>query len=241
MQRLMPLTFTLSLIALAPVASAQADPRLPDLSAADFSAAVANPWFPLTPGHVARYATVNRFGAPLEDGERSVTRVEGPGPVIMGVQTVAVLDEAWEGDHVVERTTDYFATDSAGNLWYFGEDVENFTYNDEDMLIRTDADGTWRAGVDGAMPGIAIPGAPAVGDSFYQEHAPANDAMDYAEVVAVNLTLDGRTGVLQLADLSAIDSDHREFKYFAPGIGLLRAEEELDAGNVPGTVVAYKP
>ena len=62
----------------------------------------------------------------------------------------------------------------------------------------------------------------------FQEHAPANKATDHAEVIAVDavITIDRREyrDVLQFFEASTSEPDLREFKYFALGIGLIRAE-----------------
>ena len=51
----------------------------------------------------------------------------------------------------MEKTNDYFAQDKAGNVWYFGEDTKEF---ENGKVVSTE--GTWRAGVDGATPGIIM-------------------------------------------------------------------------------------
>ena len=39
----------------------------------------------------------------------------------MGVKTTAVSDIATHGGKVLEATTDWYAQDEQGNVWYFGE------------------------------------------------------------------------------------------------------------------------
>ena len=45
-------------------------------------------------------------------------------------------------------------------------------------------EGSWEAGVDGALPGIVMPADPEVGDAYRQEFY-AGEAEDMAEVIAV--------------------------------------------------------
>ena len=221
-------TLALTLATL-PLAALAADPVLPDFAAATFGTGTANPYISLQPGYSLAMA------GQAEDGttERDVMTVMGPGPVIMDVATTTIQDDAFAEDRLVERTFDYFATDAEGNLWYFGEDVTNYRYDDAGNQTGTDRESSWRAGVDGAVPGISVPGHPVVGRVTFQEHAPANKATDHAEVIAVDavITIDGREyrDVLQLFEASTSEPDLREFKYFAPGIGLIRAEEHLSA------------
>ena len=48
---------------------------------------------------------------------------------------------------------DYYAQDQAGNVWYLGEDVINYRYDDEGVFTGVDDAGSFRAGVDGALGG----------------------------------------------------------------------------------------
>lgn len=220
-----------------------ADPVLPVFDAANFASPKTNIYFPLEIGtsHTLRGT---RTDEPVE--EYAVLTVQGPGPVILGVPTVLVLDEAFEGGVLVERTFDYFAADQDGNIWYFGEDVTNFRYDDAGALTGTDSKSAWRAGVNGAQPGISLSVAPVVGLTLFQEHAPQDEAMDYAEVVAVGLEITGPAGtfkdVVKTFETSTVDTDLREYKYYAPGMGMIRADEELSVAlDNPGIVVELQP
>ncbi len=238
------LSLSLALLGLAlPAAVAAAgEPVLPVFDLAAFAEPKANPWFPLEPGATK----LHREAGAGAEAESSTTAVHGPGPTILGVATVAVLDEAFEADRLVERTLDYYATDQDGNVWYFGEDVTNFRYDEAGTLIGTDSKSAWLAGVDGAMPGILLSGAPVPGLTLFQEHAPQAEATDYAEVVATGLALTVAAGsftdVVQTFEASTSEPDLREFKYYAPGIGLIRAEEELSPERSdPERVIELQP
>jgi hypothetical protein len=221
-----------------------ADPVLPVFDPAKFTAPAANPYFPLEIGTTSTLRGTRTDGEAIE--EYAVLTVQGPGPVILGVPTVLVLDEAFENGVLVERTFDYFAADQDGNIWYFGEDVTNFRYDDAGKLTGKDSQSAWRAGVNGALPGISVAGAPVVGLTLFQEHAPEEEAMDYSEVVAVGLEITGPAGmfkdVVKTFETSTLETDLREFKYYASGIGIIRADEELsEALDEPGIVVELQP
>ena len=233
----------LIVIALAPMAHA-ADPVLPVFDPANFTASKPNPWFPLEVGHR------NVLVGTGMDGDKAVTEVgsmivTGPGLVLLGIQTVQVLDQAEKNGQLIERTFDYYATDNDGNLWYFGEDVTNYRYDDAGNFTGTDSKSAWRAGVNGAVPGISIAGNPVIGLSQFQEQAPADGAMDYFEVLAVDATVKGPGGtytdVLKTFDGSTSEPDLREFKFYAKGIGFVRTEEGLsEAGDNPELVMELK-
>lgn len=165
----------------------------------------------------------------------------GDGRVILGVQTTTQLDEALEDGLLVERTFDYYAQDIFGNVWYMGEDVTNFVYDEDDVLIDTNDDSAWIAGENGAFPGYIMPAIPEVGFAYFQEFAELDEALDEAMIFGTGLSLDVSGSifedVLQILETTMLDPDAREFKYYAPGVGLIRVEEDLDENfEDPGLV-----
>ena len=68
---------------------------------------------------------------------------------------------------LIEKTVDYFAQDKAGNVYYFGEDVNEY----ENGHLASD-EGQWRLGRDTNTPGVLMPAHPKVGDTFYAENIP---------------------------------------------------------------------
>ena len=222
-----------------------ADPILPVFDPASFARHKPNPYVSLEIG--ARQilsGTGTENGVALTETTRQI--VTGPGPELMGVQTTQILDEALQNGKLVERSFDYYATDIDGNLWYFGEEVTNYRYDAAGNFTGTDTASAWRAGVNGAQPGIAVPGKPEVGLALFQEHAPADKATDYFEVVATDAVVTGPGGsfdhVLQLFETSQSEPDMREFKFFARSKGLVRAESGLSpAQDNPTLVVETLP
>jgi hypothetical protein len=145
------------------------------------------------------------------------------GTVTGSVTTTIVRDRAYENGSLVEDTLDYFATDCDGNVWYFGEDSTEFPSGS--------TEGSWRAGVNDADAGIIMLADPQVGNRYYQEFAP-KVAVDLAKVIS----LDGSACVpygtpdfcsdqlLVTRETSQLDPAVVENKYYASGIGFIRAE-----------------
>ena len=128
---------------------------------ASFSARVVNPWFPLRHGMRWTYRGV-KDGKPSRD----VVVVSRRGATIDGVPCVAVLDRLYLRGRLEERTTDWYSQDAQGDVWYLGEDTAEL-----DVHGRvTTTEGTWRAGVDGAVAGIYMPAHPRVGQTGRQEY-----------------------------------------------------------------------
>jgi hypothetical protein len=112
--------------------------------------------------------------------------------------------------------------------WYFGEIARNYDNGDLANL-----DGSWRAGVDGAQPGIVMRARPRVGEVYRQEFR-LGDAEDLAQV----LSLSGNAAVpaascgdcVVTREFTPLEPDLVERKFYAPGIGLI-LEVDLETGE----------
>ncbi len=214
-------------------ARTHAVPFLPNFDSANFrqGEAIDNTYFPLTDNRRRIFR-----GEKEEDGEVTLERFEftnlGAGPTILGVQTTTRRDRAFENDVLVEDTFDYYAQDIVGNVWYFGEDVTNYRYDDAGNLIGTDSASAWRGGVNGALPGFIMPVDLTLGFNYYQEFAPIDEALDQATTRAIaaliSIGIGDYANVLQVLETSELTPDVFEFKYYAPGQGLILVEEGLD-------------
>src|SRR4051794_119843 len=125
-----------------------------------FGSRIDNPWYPLTPG--TTYVYRGSGGKPVRD----VITVTRRTKTLAGVRCVAVRDDLYEEGRLTERTTDWFAQDTKGNVWYFGEAAAEL---DSGGRVKA-AEGSWQAGRAGAEPGILMPAHPRVGQAFRQEY-----------------------------------------------------------------------
>lgn len=186
---------------------------------------IGNLFFPLTP---ATY-TFKSFDSAGDVVENSVFKVTTATRKILGVTCRAVQDTVYEGetqDKKIEDTIDWFAQDTEGNVWYFGEIAQNF--NDEGILDNLD--GSWTAGVDGAKPGIIMFAKPAKHkDKSYRQEFLLGEAEDVATIVNlvdklpdVPVQLNVVSGpFLHTREFSALSPGVVEDKYYAPGVGLV--------------------
>jgi hypothetical protein len=195
--------------------------------------AVDNRYFPLVPGERAVIRARGRDDDGERIRERSVLRaLHRPGPRILGVRATTLLDKAYQDGLLVEKTFDYFAQDKRGNVWYLGEDVTNYHYDDEGNLVRTDHESAWRAGRRGATPGWIMPARQVIGQRYFQERARRDEALDKGETHGILGRL--RVGdtvyrnVLRVLETNPFEPGSREFKYYAPKVGLVRVEEGLN-------------
>lgn len=147
--------------------------------------------------------------------------------VVMGVECIVQHDVVTVDGILLEDTDDWIAQDDSGNLWYFGELVKN--YDEQGNFL--DNDGSFEAGVDGALPGYWMPANPTVGMEYYQEYY-LGEAEDQAEVLSlaetVTIGLGTYTDCIVTRDINPFEANVYEKKYFAPGIGLIKEEKFED-------------
>lgn len=190
------------------------EPYDPEIDPADFVSGVDNPYFPLVPGRIFVYEGMTDDG--LERVETAVTHdtVE-----IMGVECMVVRDVEYLDGEMIEDTFDWYAQDLDGNVWYFGE----LSFEIEEGQI-IGIEGSWKAGEDGAKPGIIMKAAPQVGDVYRQEFL-LGEAEDMGEVIdldgAVTVPYGTFTGTLVIKDFSPLDPGAFEHKHYASGLGFL--------------------
>jgi hypothetical protein len=178
-----------------------------------FSANVTNPWYPLRPGSVYRYRGV-------KDGEpsREVMIVTHKTKTIDGAPCVAVSDRLYLSGRLEEVTTDWYTHDAKGNVWYFGEKTAELDRNGH---VKTTS-GSWRAGVDGAKPGIFMFAHPSVGRSARQEYY-KGQAEDHFQVVRMGETVTVPFSSFRHAMLTKewtpLERGVIDRKYYVRGIG----------------------
>lgn len=145
---------------------------------------------------------------------------------VTGVTTRVVEEREWKSGNLVEVSRNFFAIcERTNDVFYFGEDVDMYKKGK-----IANHKGAWLAGVKAAKAGLIMPGEPKVRMKYYQEVAP-RVAMDRAEVVSVDHTLETPAGsftkCLRTKEGTALSFFEREFKTYAPGIGLIQDQKLL--------------
>ena len=188
-----------------------------------FVRTVDNPWFPLKTGSIWRYRGV-KDGKPSRD----IVRVTGATKVIQGVTTTAVSDRLFESGRLEERTTDWYAQDSRGNVWYFGEDTAEL---DRHGHVKT-REGSWQAGVNGARAGIFMPGNPRPGQTGLQEFLKGH-AEDHFKVLKRTKT------TLLTKEWTPLEPGVIDHKFYRRGVGTVR-EETVKGGVERNVLVSFR-
>jgi hypothetical protein len=190
----------------------------------DFTNPHPNPYFPLEPGTV----TILRGS---EDGERLLnkTRITSSTKVILGVTTTVVSDVLYADGVLQEKTTDWYAPDSSGNVWYFGE--RTAVYNRKGQVVSKE--GSWQAGVKGAVAGMIMAASPGPTYAYRQEFFKGH-AEDQAWIVAVHqvarLALRRVGEVVRSYEWTRLEPGVVSLKLYGPGLGIIR-EKDVAGGD----------
>lgn len=194
-------------------------PYDPKIDPKNFVRTIDNPYLPFIPG------TRLTYRGKTEDGvETIVVSVSNRTETILGVKCTVVRDTVTLDGQVIEDTIDWYAQDKQGNVWYFGEISQSFVNGDLNSLA-----GSWRAGVDGALPGIVMPAKPRKGDAYRQEFA-FGVAEDWVKILDVR----GKARVpaascndcVVTRDRVPLEPDADERKFYAKGIGFILEIDE---------------
>jgi hypothetical protein len=183
-----------------------------DPSKGGFTLAIDNAYFPMTVGNQWVFDGV-------ENGEAvhlEITVLDSTVDVA-GVTTRIVRERHQTTGVLVEESYNFFAQNSLGDVCYFGEDVDIYQGG-----VIVAHDGQWRTGLNGHLPGIIMPAAPAVGMQFRAEIAPgvAEDrfqVMGLGETVSVPYATYSST--VRFLETTPLDPGVTDNKIFALEVG----------------------
>lgn len=223
------------------------DPQIDPDEFIDFEAVISgaedftpNPYFPLHPGMTSLYTVTDDEGSTLEEIKVEILTETKE---ILGVNCIVVRDRVWEIDDegekkLIEDTHDWYAQDVSGNVWYFGEIAIN--YEDGEL---SDLEGSWTSGEEYDTPGYIMKANAQVGEVYRQEFSLGN-AEDMAEIIEYldDLAVQGTTysDVLKTMDYTPVDPGTIEFKYYAPGIGVILEENPIDGERMELQQISFK-
>jgi hypothetical protein len=184
-----------------------------EIDPADFTTEITNPYFPIAAGKTWIFRETDAEGAE----RKVVVTVTNDTKTIMGIETRVVHDQVTEDGQLSENTYDWYAQDSQGSLWYFGEDTKEYEHG----KVKS-TEGSWEAGVDGALPGVIIPADPQPG-MVYREEYYKGHAEDGAEILSLNAHAKVPYGtfehVLQTRNFTPLEPNLVEEKFYAKDVG----------------------
>ena len=198
----------------------------PQINPADFQSNVDNPYYPLVPGTTLKYIETDRG----ETSENEIT-VTHDTKMVMGVKCVVVHDVVKKKGQIAEDTYDWLSQHKDGTVWYFGEDTKEISPGG---LVSTQ--GSLEAGINGAQPGILMPGHPEPGEPYRQEYG-RDVAEDMGQIVALGEIVTVPAGTfrdcVKTKDWSLLESGD-ENKWYCRGVGVIK---ETSSGGVEAVLV----
>ena len=195
----------------------------PSVSPSNFTTEINNIFFSIKPGQKTVFEAKTPNGT-----EKIVITIEKNTKNVAGFETLIYHDQVYIDNVLKEDTRDYLAQHKkTGDVWYFGEEVDNY----ENGTLK-DHHGTFLHGTDGAEAGIWIKANQNVGDSYRQEYY-KGQAEDMQNVVAIDQTVKTAkatyTGCVKLYAWTPLDKQSQEFKYNCPEInGEVLIENQIE-------------
>jgi len=204
------------------------------LKPSDFSANIDNPQWPMTVGSRWVYRVIDTAdGSVKRDVIKVTTRTK---LIADGIRARVVRDVVTDHGQPVEVTRDWYAHDKRGNVWYFGEHTIEYVHG------QPVDNGSWEAGVDGNLPGVALPAKPKVGLTYREEYS-KGVAEDQSRVLALDEQAEVPAGhykpTLMTEDFSPIEPDVSELKFYAKGSGQAVLAIDVSGGTEREELVSY--
>ncbi len=195
------------------------------LDPAHFTTRIDNPYWPMRPGTSWIYRGTGDEGPPHRIVVSVTNRTKR---VAAGIVARVIHDRETQAGRLIEDTWDWYAQDSAGNVWYLGEATKEYRNG---KISSTK--GSWEAGVDGAQAGVIMPAHPRAGMTYRQEYF-RGEAEDRAKVLSLDEHVKVPAGafdrVLKTRDWTPLEPSAAEHKLYARGAGPVLT---LEAGG-PG-------
>jgi hypothetical protein len=190
---------------------------------ANFTHPAPNAYFPLREGRMYIYR-----GTEGGDHLRERLVVTHRDKTIVGVRTTVVLDVLYANGELAEKTEDWYQADNEGTVWYFGEDTAE--YENGHVVSR---EGSWQAGVHGAVAGVIMPAHPKATDAFRQEFW-SGHAEDQAWIVTrfghVDVPIGALDHVVRSFEWTRLEPRVVSAKFYARGLGIV-AERDVAGGT----------
>ena len=184
---------------------------------------ITNPWFPLARGSVYVYEG-------QKDGKqaRDVMTVTRRTRTIAGIRSAVIADRLFLNGQLAERTTDWYAQDKRGTVWYLGEATATLDAKGK----PTSTAGSFLNGRDGATGGIFMPAHPAVGQSGQQESF-KGQAEDHFRILdmAASITTPAVSShnAMLTEETTPLEPGVVDHKYYVQGIGTVKEQQVAGA------------
>jgi hypothetical protein len=217
----------------APTTSLPQDGKPFPVDPSEFTTEIDNPYWPMKPGSQWVFRETDDQG---DVSRVVVTVLDRTKKIANGVEARIVHDQVTQLGQVLEDTHDWYAQDADGNLWYMGEDTTEYDNG------KKSKEGSWEAGVDGALPGIIMPADPEVGMTYREEYYKGH-AEDAASIIGTDAFAKVPYGRfdhgVQTRNFSGIEPDVIEEKIYAKDVGVV-LEITVSGGSDRDELLSYR-
>jgi hypothetical protein len=149
---------------------------------------------------------------------------------IEGIKATVVSDVLWRADGgLAEKTTDWYADDNNGNVWYLGEATATYKPNGQ----LESREGSWQAGVNGAVAGLIMPADPKPTDAYRQEfylHHAEDQAWIVQRTAKTKVPYGMFRHVVRSFEWTRLEPDVVSVKLYGRGVGIVR-EYDIAGGT----------
>lgn len=161
----------------------------------------------------------------MSEHERVLREVQDETRTIEGVECLVLAEKEYEDDDLAEISYNYFAQDRAGNVYYFGEEVDEY----EDGKVVSHG-GAWLVGRNAHEPCLFM-AATLTDGLMYKAENVAPSPQEWDQIVTTGARIRTPSGGYEEV-LVVQETDHpgrwQERKYYAKGVGLVSENEELN-------------
>ena len=206
-------------------------------------ASSANRYFPLVPGTKWIYKAYDEDGVLFEritvtvkDEIKTIEYPEESGKLFKCAVVNDVVEECDPDETectVIEDTDDwYIQHKDSKDVYYMGEIARDYELDLDGNPELVEIEGSWKAGRDSDKPGILMYGNPDPDNDDlqnpYRQEFKLGDAEDIGELVSKgDETVKVPAGIFELdvlktKDYTPIEPDVLEFKFYAPGVGMIQ-------------------
>jgi hypothetical protein len=179
-----------------------------------------NKWLPLKPGTQWVREGTTKIGN-RQVTHKVISTVTDVVREIDGMKAVAVLDEERGGGELTDKSVDWLAQDSAGNIFWVGGITEQFQAG-----RSTGIDEAWASGFGKARRGLLVPADPASRRGTWGMAEPPDTKPEVAKFDRIQDKECVPFGCYQNVVVveEGVHTSETEYKYYAPGIGQIRNE-----------------
>jgi hypothetical protein len=236
------------------------DPQLDPADFVDpttITAGTANPYFPLVPGNQWVYEMrdnddnlLERITVTVKNEIKTIEYPEESGNLFLCAVVNDVVEEFLGGDPaddnnyiVIEDTDDWYIQHAVtSDVWYMGEIAQEFEEDLDGNVELVEVEGSWKAGRDFDKPGILMYGNPDPTNSnqprTYRQEFSLGNAEDVGKILSKGKASvsvpygDFDVDVVKTKDYTPIEPDVTEYKFYAPGVGLIKEKNPEDEETV---------